>query len=65
MVNKFFECWKQRQLLKAYKLTYNQQEFLPPVVLRDTVYMVTKGGAIYAMRYDQTTEMEKIMQIRF
>lgn len=40
------------------------KEFLPPVAMRDTVYLVTKDGEIYAMRYDHTNEMEMITKIR-
>ena len=28
------------------------QEFLPPVVVREDVYLVTKNGTIYKMRQD-------------
>lgn len=39
------------------------QKFLPPVALRDTIYMVTEDGTIYAMRED-VTGMATIMKIR-
>lgn len=39
------------------------KKFLPPVVLRDTIYMVTEDGSIYAMREDMT-DMATIMQIK-
>lgn len=40
------------------------KKFLPPVAMRDTVYMMTEDGSVYAMRYDSTTQMEIIMQIK-
>ena len=40
------------------------QEFLPPVALRDCIYMVTKDGAIYRMHQDQVAGMEIVTQIR-
>ncbi len=39
------------------------KKFLPPVALRDTIYMVTEDGSIYAMREDMTG-MATIMQIK-
>lgn len=40
------------------------REFLPPVVLRDCVYMVTKDGCVYRMHWDSGSQMEQITQIR-
>lgn len=40
------------------------EKFLPPVVLRDSIYMVTENGSIYRLKYDPVTEMEMVMQIR-
>ena len=40
------------------------EKFLPPVVLRDTLYMVTENGSIYAMKEDFVTGMNQIIQIR-
>lgn len=39
------------------------KKFLPPVALRDTIYMVTEDGSIYAMREDMTG-MATIIQIK-
>jgi hypothetical protein len=40
------------------------ETFLPPVAIRDTLYMVTQNGSIYAMQLDHTSGMEQIIQIR-
>ena len=40
------------------------EKFLPPVVCRDKVYMVTEDGKIYGMREDTLSGMEIITQIR-
>lgn len=40
------------------------ETFLPPVVLRDTVYMVTVDGKIYIMREDGMTNQPIIQLIR-
>ena len=40
------------------------EKFLPPVQLRDAVYMVTENGSVYKMRYDECSQMEMIIQIR-
>ena len=37
------------------------EKFLPPVVVRDVVYMVTENGSIYAMKNDNG--FEQIIQI--
>ena len=68
-----FRRWKQRkanerkEIAKAVyaELTADRswQKFLPPVVVRDTVYLVTEDGAIYAMRQD-SSGMEMIIQIK-
>lgn len=39
------------------------KKFLPPVALRDSLYMVTEDGAIYVMKQDHAG-MEVVMQIR-
>ena len=39
------------------------KKFLPPVALRDTLYMVTEDGAIFAMRQDESG-LERITTIR-
>lgn len=41
------------------------KKFLPPVAMRDTVYMMTEDGEVYAMRYDHTSNMEIIMKIKY
>ena len=40
------------------------EKFLPPVVLRDRVYMVTENGSIYAMQYNELDGFEQIIQIQ-
>jgi len=40
------------------------KKFLPPVAMRDTVYMMTEDGEVWAMKYDLTSNMEVIMKIR-
>jgi len=40
------------------------EEFLPPVMLRDSIYMVTKNGSIYRLAKDSASEMEFITQIK-
>jgi len=39
------------------------KKFLPPVAVRDVVYMVTEDGSVYALKQDHSG-MEVIMQIR-
>lgn len=67
-----FNYWKQRKAKERReiaKAVYAElsadrswQKFLPPVVVRDTVYLVTEDGAIYAMRQD-SSGMEMITKI--
>ncbi len=40
------------------------EKFLPPVAVRDTIYMVTESGSVYAMRCNCGDGMERIIQIR-
>lgn len=40
------------------------KKFLPPVAVRDTLYMVTEDGSIYAMRFDTEMCMEIITTIK-
>lgn len=40
------------------------EKFLPPVQLRDAIYMVTENGSIYRMNYNLADEFEIITQIR-
>ena len=40
------------------------EKFLPPVVLRDKVYMVTENGSIYAMKADTFDGYEQIITIQ-
>lgn len=40
------------------------KKFLPPVAMRDTVYMVTEDGEVWAMKWNDLTNMECIMRIR-
>ena len=70
---RFSGWWKQRKLKERReiaKAVYDElsasrgwEKFLPPVVLRDTVYLVTESGSVYAMRQD-SSGMELIMEIR-
>lgn len=39
------------------------ERFLPPVVLRDRLYLVTESGTIYALQYDDLSGMEQIIKI--
>lgn len=61
---------KNRRLREIAQAVRNElspdgwEKFLPPVVLRDTVYMLTESGAVYAMRYDDRDNMEQIIKIR-
>ena len=52
------------EVVKTLENSRGWEKFLPPVVVRDTMYMVTEDGKIYAMRYDMTSEMEMIIKIR-
>lgn len=40
------------------------ERFLPPVVLRDRLYLVTESGTIYALQHDDLSGMEQIITIR-
>jgi len=40
------------------------EKFLPPVTIRDKMYMVTENGNIYRMDIDDLADMERIIQIR-
>lgn len=40
------------------------KKFLPPVAMRDTVYMMTEDGEVWAMRWNHASNMEIIMKIR-
>ena len=70
----FFKWLKDREERKAEriaasvarKVSYlpHPDRFLPPVVLRDKMYLVTEGGSIYAMQLDHMSEMEIIVQIQ-
>ena len=69
----FNKWWKQRKLRERQEIaravhdelsaSRGWEKFLPPVVLRDTVYLVTESGSVYAMRQD-SSGMELIMEIR-
>lgn len=58
---------RNREIAEAvYKeLTTSQswEKFLPPVVIRDRMYMVTESGSIYAMQWDELNDMEQIIKI--
>lgn len=58
---------RAREIAKAVRAELGNggwEKFLPPVAVRDTVYMVTENGSIYAMREDSQSGMEMIVQIR-
>ena len=59
---------RDREIARAVRQELEAQQgwekFLPPVVLRDKVYMVTESGSIYAMHYSDINDMELITQIR-
>ncbi len=40
------------------------KKFLPPVAMRDTVYMMTEDGTVYGMKQDFNSNMEVIYQIK-
>jgi len=40
------------------------QKFLPPVAIRDCLYMVTEDGAIYRMDCGGMDGMERLMKIQ-
>jgi hypothetical protein len=68
-----FKWYKKRQEKKINDIAnavvqklHNQQgwkKFLPPVAMRDKIYMVTENGEIYCMYHDQVQQTEMIMKI--
>lgn len=52
------------EVVRTLENSRGWEKFLPPVAMRDTVYMMTEDGKVYAMKYDHTSNMEVIMQIR-
>ena len=72
---KWIKNWRSKRRIEQNKEIANEvirqldnkrgwEKFLPPVVVRDTVYLVTEDGSIYAMKYDDYSNMEMIVQIR-
>jgi hypothetical protein len=64
---RFIDKFVDRIAERVFQKLSGQQgweRFLPPVVLRDTIYMVTENGSIYAMRYNELDHMEQIITVR-
>jgi len=68
-----FKWYKKRQKKKINDIAnavvqklHDQQgwhKFLPPVAMRDKIYMVTENGSIYCLYYDEVQRTEMVMKI--
>lgn len=58
---------RAREIAKAVRMELGNsgwEKFLPPVALRDSIYLVTENGSIYVVREDINAGMETFVQIR-
>ncbi len=71
MISKFFKRRRQKLINDIADAVYKElsasngwEKFLPPVAIRDKLYMVTENGSIYAMNCDGMDGYEQIIQLR-